>query len=141
MAFADYASFRVNGRKTNGPVSEAELKEFVSRLRDALVKRSFDAGDIYGSATDMWGFNVETRSCEVLIGSSPPEITHDGKWDVQVMISQLGWFKKTRDKQFADLKRVEWAVHEALSVDLAVWDLDWLLEPGRVQNRARRATP
>jgi hypothetical protein len=141
MSFADYASFMLRDRSSTEPVTESELKGFAERMRTALLKREFDVGDVFGSSTDLWGFGVQTEFCEVLVDVSPPEVTTDRRWGIQVMLSDPGWFKSTREKRISAIKRVEWALHEALLNELGTQDLYWLLEPGRVNRRPRQKTP
>jgi hypothetical protein len=140
-SLSDFASFLLKREAQDQPISEAELRDAASRLRSALMKRGFEVGEIFGSSTDLWGFGIATEFCEILVDVSPPEITFDKRWGIQVLLSDPGWFRAVRERRTGEMKRVELAVHDALSNDFSASDVVWLLEPGRVNRRMRLPAP
>jgi hypothetical protein len=141
MSKSHFASFLMDRESQGTPVSEAELKNVAHRLAMALVKRGFDAGEVFGSSTDLQGFAVATEACEILVDISPPEITFDRRWGLQVLLDDPGWFATTREERLGAMKRVEQAVHEALSNDLRAREIGWFLGEGRVSRQVSQPTP
>ena len=123
-------------------VTESELKRLALQHRDLVAQQSFVVGDLFGSAIDLWGFPVETAEGEVLVGLSSPEVTVDGRWSVQVTLMDSGLFAATRRKRFAELKRVEWAVHNALIEEtMGARDLVWDVGEGSSSHTKAQPTP
>ena len=141
MSTSHFASFLMDRESQGKPVSEAELKDVAGRLATALAQRGFEVGEVFGSSTDLQGFAVASAACEILVDISPPEITFDKRWGLQVLLEDPGWFRTTREQRLGEMKRVEWAVHEALSNDLRAREIGWFVGEGRVSRQVSQPTP
>lgn len=123
-------------------ITEHGLKDDVLRLRAAVAGQSFNVGDLFGSEADFWGFSVEMPSGQILVGTYPPHVNEDGRWDTQVMLEDPGLFRTARLRRFAELKRVEWAVHKALLSDqLGAQDVVWDVDKGYGSRQKKQSTP
>ena len=139
MAISHFVSYKLD---MPDRITEAQLKEVALRLRAAVAQQSFITGDMFGSAVDSWGFSIETPEGDILVDVSPPQVMMDGNWHTQVMQQDPGLFRKARLKRFAELKRVEWAVHKALLSDaLGARDLAWDVDKGAFRRPKTQPTP
>jgi hypothetical protein len=123
------------------PVREADLRHLAGLLRSAFAGRGFGVDDLFGSADDVWGFSIDCRREYISIGLSPPSKTTDARWLAHIQSFELGWLKSTRSKRAAELKRVEWALHDVL-VGVGARGLKWSLPAGGFfRPRINQSTP
>jgi hypothetical protein len=83
-------SFSLDRDRNGQPVNEAELRDVANGLRAGLEKHCFEVGGIWGSVSGLLGFPVAAGTCEVDVMSSPPEVTFNKRWCVQVVLKAPG---------------------------------------------------
>jgi hypothetical protein len=139
-----FASFTLSSVRHGEGFGESDLKNLARQLQIALGRQGFvvgDAGDLFGASTDLWAFSVTLEGFEISVGISPDYRSPEDRWSAQVHLQDPGWFKQTRAKRMAELKRIEWAVHDALRSDLGGRDIEWLIGKGRLRQGEGQPTP
>ncbi len=125
-----------------GPDFKADdLKALAARLRNSLANRGFDVGDLFGSDIDIWGFSVDFGSFDILVDISRLDGSTNDHWTSQMLVQDPGWRRSTRDARLKDLKKVEWAVHDALENDFRAQNIEWHLGKGRTRPGQGQPTP
>jgi hypothetical protein len=122
-------------------VSEADLKGVAVMLRDAMRKRGFSVGDLFGSSTDVWGFSIDYEHYDISVGVSPNRLSKPQRWFVDVLLDDPGWFRSTRATRLSNMKLVEHAVHSALTTDLGAQHVAWFLGNGHIDRRQSQPEP
>ena len=121
---------------------ESTLKGLVNRFRGSLKARGLKCDDdIFGSSTDLWAFSVDVDGVAISVGLSPERGADNSRWCAQIQSDDLGWFQGTRAKRMEQVKRVEWAVHEALKADLHAKDIKWHVYRGPIRPEDGQDTP
>ncbi|MBP6014138.1 MAG: hypothetical protein KBA31_18060 [Alphaproteobacteria bacterium] len=125
-----------------GPkLTEADLKNVATILRDAMRSQGFDAGDLLGSSTNLWGFSIEFSRHDVLVSVSPDRHVLPERCYAEVVLYHPGWLSATRAQRLVDMKRVERALHEALTGDLSAANVEWFTGKGRALDKRPRPEP
>jgi hypothetical protein len=122
-----FALFTLHNVRHDDGFGASELVALAGQLKTALDKRGFEAGDVFGSSTDLQMFCIEIEDCEYSVGFSPDE-GGPTRWCAQAQLDDPGWLRSTRERRLATFKRLALAIHDALIHDFEARDIEWFFD-------------